>query len=155
MEYTTHHHVSRSLFSKYSLKKSFQDFPRVNFLTSHTMLSIKNKLIYNDATLTSSSSITAFFTSYRFIPDMYLAIFELRLLNNQTETLKIPVNKFGMPLIARLINIDTDLPATIECDPFTSTEVWQGNHKIYSAQIKQENNQAFMVEALQHSHVIG
>lgn len=118
------------------------------------MLSIRNKLIYNDTTLTSSSSITAFFTSYRFIPDMYLAIFELRLLNGNLETLKIPVNKFGMPLIARLINIDTDLPATIECDPFTSTEVWQGNHKIYSAQIKQENNQAFMVEALQYAYVI-
>ena len=161
MEYTIHHHVSPCL-SLYNLKKSLQDFPRrcphqwvepTNYLS--LMLSIRNKLIYNDATLTSSSSITAFFTSYRFIPDMYLAIFELRLLNNQTETLKIPVNKFGMPLIARLINIDTNLPATIECDPFTSTEVWQGNHKIYSAQIKQENNQAFMVEALQHSYVIG
>lgn len=143
MVYTIHHHVSN-----YPLSLT-------NNLTPITMLSIKNKLIYNDATLTSSSSITAFILSYRFVPDMYLAIFELRLLNNQTETLKIPVNKFGMPLIARLINIDTDLPATIECDPFTSTEVWQGNHKVYSAQIKQENNQSFMVEALQYAHVIG
>ena len=97
MVYTTLHHVSLFLFSNMRRPPTTY-FP--------TMLSIRNKLIYNDATLTSSSSITAFFTSYRFIPDMYLAIFELRLLNGNLETLKIPVNKFGMPLIARLINID-------------------------------------------------
>ena len=77
----------------YGKNDTIHHLPLPFFCSKNYMLSIKNKLIYNDATLTSSSSITAFILSYRFVPDMYLAIFELRLLNNQTETLKIPVNK--------------------------------------------------------------
>ena len=120
----------------------------------------------DDATQTHHHHLHSFLSqaidSFWYVPHYQSLSFETNSLNNQPpsiiETLKIPVNKFGMPLIARLINIDTNLsiPATIQMnDPFTSTEVWQRQPQDLLAQIKQENNQAFMVEALQHSYVIG